>query len=32
MSLSLADLKAAGVNAYDLEPLKAASPDFALPG
>jgi hypothetical protein len=28
MDLSLADLKAAGADPYDLEPLEAASPDF----
>ena len=28
MQLSLADLKAAGADPYDLEPLEAASPDF----
>ena len=28
MDLSLDDLKAAGADPYDLEPLEAASPDF----
>jgi hypothetical protein len=29
MDLSLVDLKRAGADPYDLEPLAAASPDFA---
>jgi hypothetical protein len=29
MDLSLADLKRAGADPYDLEPLAAVSPDFA---